>query len=55
VVEADVGDGGDRDKQQHTNTRHVLRAVRWPEGDGGALPPLVGRRLWHPQLLGEES
>jgi hypothetical protein len=45
VVEADVGNGGGRDKRQHTSTRHVLRAVRRPEGDGGALPPLVGHHL----------
>jgi hypothetical protein len=47
VVEANVGDGGCRDERQHTSARHVLRAIRWPEGDGGALTPLVGRRLWH--------
>jgi hypothetical protein len=54
VVEADVGDGGCRDERQHTSARHVLRAVRWPEGDGGVLPPLVGRRLRRPRLHRED-
>jgi hypothetical protein len=64
VVEPDVGNGGSsltcegqhlfrmgcRDKRQHPSVCHVLRAVRRPEGDGSALPPLVGRHLWCPRL-----
>jgi hypothetical protein len=53
MVEADVGDGGCRDERQHTSARHVLRAVRWPKGDGGVLPPLVVRRLRRPRLRRE--
>jgi hypothetical protein len=54
MVEADIGDGGCRDERQHTGARHVLRAVRWPKGDGDALPPLVGRCLWRRRLHRED-
>jgi hypothetical protein len=54
VVEADVGDGGRLDEWQHTSARHVLWAVKWPEGDGGVLPPPVGRRLRRPRRHRED-
>jgi hypothetical protein len=54
MVKADIGDGGCRDERQHTSARHVLRAVRWPKGDSGALPPLVGRCPRHPWLHRED-
>jgi hypothetical protein len=54
MVETDIGDGGCRDERQYSSTRHVLRAVRWPKGDGGVLPPLVGRRLQHLRLHRED-
>jgi hypothetical protein len=35
-------------------SRHILRAVRRPEGDGGVLPPLVRCRLWRHRLHRED-
>jgi hypothetical protein len=41
---------GGGNKWQHPYPRHVLRAVGWPKGDGGAPPPMVGRRFRCPRL-----
>jgi hypothetical protein len=46
VVQPYVGDDGGGDERQYAGPRHVIGAVRCPEGDGGTPPSLMRSRLW---------